>query len=291
MGTIRNIFEHLKHKNLFENYLPIFRLFICFHIIKKIFINWGSISLLFEQNIRFTEKMITKMPYLREGFILDIPLIIQIVLVLTILFAFGIGKNITSMLLFSSWVLISDMFAEIGNGGDNLLFFILLYLPFTNSYKYFSFSKYKERRILNFVSNLAVYSIMIHLCLAYFISGIHKAHSDVWFNGVATYYILNLERFISPLNHLISKNAFYIVCSTYFTIMFELLFPFLIWFKQTRKVFLISGIFLHLSIYFLMMIYDFEILFISIYGFFITDSYYLKIINKVKNKFPKWQMA
>ncbi len=112
----------------------------------------------------------------------------------------------------------------------------------------------------------------------------HKIHSDVWFNGVANYYILNLERFCSPLNIYFSKNTFFIATSTYFTLFFELLFPFLVWFKLWRNTFLISGILLHLGIYFFMLIYDFEILFIMTYGFFLTNSEWEKIINWVRTK-------
>ena len=46
-----------------------------------------------------------------------------------------------------------------------------------------------------FFSNLAGFSICLHLCFIYFISAIHKIHADVWFNGVATYYTFNIERF------------------------------------------------------------------------------------------------
>ena len=70
---------------------------------------------------------------------------------------------------------------------------------------------------------------------------------------------------------------FFVGFSTYFTLAFELLFPLFIWNKFYRKFLIFSGIMLHLGIYFFMMIYDFEILFIMIYGFFLTNKQWSKI--------------
>lgn len=122
---------------------------------------------------------------------------------------------------------------------------------------------------------------MIHLCLAYWVSAFHKIHSDVWYNGVATYYIWQLDRFSSPINFLFMKNSFIITLSTYFTLFFESLFPFLVWFRQTRYFFLVAGVLLHLGIYLTMMIYDFQILFIIIYGFFLKDEIFEYFYQKI----------
>lgn len=62
-----------------------------------------------------------------------------------------------------------------------------------------------------------------------------------------------------------------------------------IWVKQLKNLTLMIGLLMHLGIYFLIMIHDFEILFIATYGLFITDDewnrYYLnlkKFINVSK---------
>jgi hypothetical protein len=218
-------------------------------------------------------------------------------IVLSILFAFGIGKRFTAFLLAISLYFNGELIYLYSNGGDNLLTFIAIYLVFVNSYDYLSFSKLKYKKeqinkISNMVSNLAVLSIMIHLCLVYFVSFMHKIHSDMWFNGVATYYILNLERYKSPFNHLFANNAFVIAVSTYGTLAFELLFPLFIWNKKFRSILLFFGILLHMGIYFFMKIYDFEILFIMVYGFFISNNEWKSIINwlniKTKNR---WKLA
>lgn len=188
---------------------------------------------------------------------------------------------------------IKQFVCELSDGGDNLLYFLSLYMVFANSYKHFSFTKYKNRKLSNLISNLCVYSVLFHLCFVYLIQGLHKTHSDVWFNGVANYYILHINRFCSPLNHYFYNNFYFIPFSAYYTLFFELFFWIFIQLNKTRKWMVISGILLHLSIYFFMMIYDFQLLFIAIYGFFISDKYWgdkLQLlyhkIDRFKNKKP-----
>lgn len=286
LSTIKNKFikfqKSISEENLFENYLPIFRVYLSFHIIKKIFLNWSSTDLFFNEAV-FQSKFFDISSFIYSQVFNGVPLINVITLILAIFYAFGIGKYLTAVLLFFSYLIYFEPFLDVGNGGDNLLYFILIYMSFANSYKYFTLKNtYKLNFFSNTISNLASLSIMFHLCLIYFVSGVHKLNSDVWFNGVATYYIWQLERFNAPINDLFYKNSFIIAMSTYVTILFEILFPFLIWFKKVRPLFLILGILLHLGIYFTMMIYDFEILFIFIYGFWISNQDWEIIFNRLK---------
>jgi hypothetical protein len=110
-------------------------------------------------------------------------------------------------------------------------------------------------------------------------------HSDVWYNGVASYYTLNLERFRgTSVNSYIANNGYIVTISTYGVLLLELVFPFLIWFKKPRFFLIVGGILMHLFILIFMMIFDFELIFISIYGLFISkpEWKYLKQINIIK---------
>lgn len=284
MGKLIN---YLGSKNHYAAYLAIFRVFLCFHIVKKIYVNWGSLSILLENAANERSYYFEKFPMLFIN-IANIPLFILIIYALCVLWLLGIGKNITILALSVMYLFFASVFAELANGGDNLLYFILFYMVFTDSYQYFSLTK-SNGKYNNVVSNLSSLSIMIHLCLVYFVSAFHKIHADEWFNGVATYYIWNIDRFKSPFNDWFSRNSFIIAATTYVTLWFEVFFPVLVWFKQTRALLLIVGIALHLGIYFTMMIYDFEILFIALYGFWVSNSFWEKIIFKASTKFNlKW---
>lgn len=284
MGKINNLIKYLSSKNNYSIYLSIFRVFICFHIFKKIFIIWGSQTILFKDDVFFEKRKIFIDYFgLNSSMISDnSSIFLSIIIITLILILFGIGKRITLIVLYIEMKILQELTYPILNGGDNLMIFVLLYLVFTNCFEHLTLYKNskKHSKLSNVISNLAVFSICLHLGYVYFISAIHKIHSDVWFNGTALYYILHLERFTSPISYLINKNGVITTIATYLTILFELLFIFFIWQKQTKKIFIVTGILLHLGIYFFMMIYDFEIFYISLYGFFLPNTFWEKIYTK-----------
>lgn len=292
MGKINYLTNHLIKENHFKYYLGIFRVFLVLLIFNKIYHLWSNQSILLS-NSGFYVHSKTLYDYIGipTSVVLENSMYLLISVIITLIFfLFGIGKKMTALILFIQIYFINSFITPILNGGDNLLTFILLYFIFTNSYDFLSLNKpSKNKELSNFFSNLAVYAILIHLCYVYFITGIHKIHSDVWFNGTATYYILNLERFQSPISYLIKDSAILTTILTYITVIFELFFCVLIWLKPFRNFMLSIGLLIHLGIFFFMMIFDFEIFFISLYGFFLTNYEWRKIINKLT--FNKKQYA
>lgn len=280
----------LEEKNNYSLYLAVFRVFICFHLAKDIFLSWPYLGILYGPGSFLapvptfvSELLRIDSNVIREHY----QLFIAFYLVVIVLYLFGIGKHLTALVLFLLHQTLQRLCPLILNGGDNLLTFIILYMIFANSYEYFSIRSLQWRKAIlrrtsNLLSNLAVLAIVLHLCMAYFWSAVHKIHADVWFNGVATYYTFNLERFRgTPFNHWLAQNGYFVTLSTYATVGYELFFPVLIWFRQTRLLMIFGGLLLHLGIYVFMMIYDFEIVFIMTYGFFFADETWLRVINKV----------
>jgi hypothetical protein len=85
------------------------------------------------------------------------------------LFIFGIGRNITALLVYVLYEFNQGLSHFTQNGGDNLMKFTLLYMVFANSFQHFSVDSKKENGVIsNTLSNLAGYSVQIHVCLAYF---------------------------------------------------------------------------------------------------------------------------
>lgn len=280
-------------------YSSLFRVFIALFLIKDIVITNSLKNLLYIGNefyitneSFFLEVLSINTSFVRNNF----NFFNVLYLVVIILYLFGVGKRITAFTLYIIFDIMQQLNPITLNGGDNLLKFILLYMVFINSYDYFSISKlnYKNSehtKLSNFLSNLGILSIKLHLCLVYFLAGIHKINADVWFNGVATYYTLSLERFRgTSFNLKLAQNAFLVLISTYMTILIEISYPFLVWFKATRKTLIILAILLHLSISILMMLLDFQMVFILVQGFFFTDKEILLVMNKIKyyKKNRKW---
>jgi hypothetical protein len=176
------------------------------------------------------------------------------------------------------------------NGGDNLLKFSFLYLIFADSYRYLSVNPSKNFDITtNIFNNLVGLSIQLHLCLAYFLSTVYKLNSSVWFHGTATYYTLSLERFQgSFINKLIANNGYLVTFSTFATLIIELSFPFLVWFKSTKNIVLSLTFLLHIGIFWMMMIYDFQIIFLLMHPFFYTNSELVKFCKPITSKIASY---
>jgi hypothetical protein len=287
MQFINKVNYLLNKENTKTVYLSIFRIYIALHIIKKLLFYLPYLNLIYGKDSFVVSRSEDVYGFLNLDFFRDHNfLLVYSVLVLSILFLFGIGKHLTCIFLYILVEILQRMNYYPLNGGDNLLKFVLLYLCFCNCYSYFCIKNKDEVSPLsNFMTNLGVFSIVFHLCIIYFVSAIHKIHSDVWFNGVASYYALSIERFSgTSINSVLTKNGMFVTITTYLTLAFELSFPFLVFNKNFKHIVLISGILLHISIYIFMMIHDFQILYISIYGLFYNNSDFFKLNNYIKSK-------
>lgn len=290
MTKINSIVLSLITENKYSLYFSFFRIFIAILLLKKLLLQWTLISLLYTgksylipTNSTVSEFFISfNTDFIRS----QIYIFLGLYFLLLLFFLFGIGKNITAIALFLFYDVLQKLCPQILNGGDNYMRFILLYFCFANSFDYLTLGKYKINKfseINKLFTNLAGLSICIHLCLIYFISAIHKIHTDVWFNGIATYYTFNIERFNGThINNYISKNYFFVTLSTYGTWLIELLYPVLIWFKETKKIMIVLVIILHIGIAIFMMLYDFQLLFIFVQGFFISNESWLKFYSTLK---------
>jgi len=286
--------KNFQYNNKHSIYLSAFRIFVCLYILKDICLSWGFIDLLYTGNSLLPATPSVLLEYLSistDFFRENIKYFLLFYITSTLFFFFGIGKNFTALIVFICFDINQRLCHITLNGGDNLLRFILLYLIFTDCYRYFSIKPLtvkneSVKKLVNLSTNLAVLSICMHLCWVYFSSALHKIHADVWFNGVATYYTMSLERFSgTPFNDILAKNALFVTISTYFTIVVEMFFPVLVWFRQTKWFFLAAGVMLHLGIFIFMMIYGFQLIFIATYGFFITDKEWRQFRDFLNNTY------
>jgi hypothetical protein len=291
MLSLKNTYNWLITKNQRSFYLSIFRVYLCFHLLKDVFFQWSSLRILYnhESFLRVhKDALLDSLGLYRfqeyyQLFILFYTIVIS-------LYLFGIGKHKVAFVLFLCVDVMQRSSSLILNGGDNLLKFLLLYMIFADSYNYFSLSSIEVgrndfKKLSNLLSNLSSMSIVIHLSFIYFFSGIHKIHSDVWFNGIALYFILQLERFKGTVfNETIAKNGYIITLAAYCVALWETFFIVLVWSKLSRGLMLSIGIVMHLSIYIFMMIHDFEILYIMCYGFFFSNKEMVRICNSLKRR-------
>jgi len=289
---MKKLIAHLEREVPNSLYLAIFRLFVCFHLLKKVVLLAPSANVLYGTDAFVHHEAASFFGIPLDVFRTHYDLLIPVYVFLIGLFLFGIGRNLTALFLYIVFRLFQEMTGVVSNGGDNLLAFIMLYLVFANSYRYFAVKSEflrMPRKLDNFVTNLSCGSIMVHLCLVYFFSAVGKLNTQEWYKGVALYYTLASERFGgTPINVVLVKNVVFTTFGTYFTLLFQMAFPFLIWIRRMRIPLAIAGMAMHLSIYVLLMIHDFAILFIFIfvYGFFFTNQEIMRAYHKAKRLFP-----
>jgi hypothetical protein len=203
-----------------------------------------------------------------------------------LLFLFGIGKNIMAAIVFCLLFLLQRLNNAEVNGGDALARFLIFYLIFANSFQYFAVKKSSSTPVTNLISNLASFSMMLQLCIAYYFGFYNKVINPYWQDGSAMYYIFNTHAYASTgLNKTLSQYNWLTIFFTYATLVLEVSFPFLIWFKKCRNPLMILGVILHLSIYFLMMLYNLQIVFLIFYGLFFTHEEWMNFLKKRINIF------
>lgn len=212
---------------------------------------------------------------------------------LSICFMLGILVKFSVIGLFFSVFLLKIRNLYLMDGADNVIsavlpfFFFIETISFSDKYQSFKqsfFNRYLVyKEVLMISSKLFSYAIMIQVCIIYLFSGIHKLHGETWINGTALYYILNSDDFSpSHFNQLFTQSLILVKVATWFTIFFQLTFPFLIWYKPFKKIYIILGIILHISIFIMMKIDNFSFVMIAIYSIFINNQQYINFSNPFK---------
>lgn len=284
----------LQKENYKSFYLAFLRVAICCWLLKELAINWSSLDTLFGPSGFVVPKnnFINRLPgggflFAKRHYIWFIAAYIFLIVANLL----GIGRNIGALMLFIIMYMVQKMNVSNVNGGDILARMILFYLVFADSYRYFVLFKQKwqddeRQKLLNLLSNLAALSIMLQLCVAYFSAGVTKLIEPVWWQGEATYYAMSMERYIgTSFNKNLIQQKWIDYATNYGTLVFELLFPVLIWIRKFRKPLLYAGVLFHACIYIFLMIYGFEIVFVLTYGLFLPNRQWLGVAQKTANFF------
>jgi hypothetical protein len=277
MIFINNIIKHLESKNHKGFYLSVMRVLLGVFLLKEIalkipYTNWlYSNTSIFQFNNHSSFIVLgIDVTVLKQYY----QFIIAVYISAIIFFIFGIGKRYTAFAIFMLILVLQKINNSTVNGGDKMARLLLFYFVFANSFDYCCYKiKSNTSTINNVVSNLAAYSMMLQLCLAYFVAFINKINNPYWFNGSAIYYVFQTQAYQgTSINSSLAKSHLFVYVSTYFTLLFEGGFPFLIWFKKLRLPLVIAGLILHFGIYFFMMIYNLQIIFLLPYCLFFTND-------------------
>jgi hypothetical protein len=205
-------------------------------------------------------------------------------------FILGIFTRISSIVLFFLLLIFKIRDIYLLDGADNVISVILPFFMFLDSYSFSVFYEEKTRPIKNkfqpyliITSNWFSTAMMLQICIIYFFASLHKLQGTVWVDGTALYYILNSDDFsASSLNAIITSSIILVKFFTWFSIAFQLSFPFLVLLKKTKYLVLLLGVLFHIGIFILMRIDNFSLIMLACYTIFLTDNEYLNILHKLK---------
>ncbi|MDJ0367125.1 HTTM domain-containing protein [Hymenobacter sp. H14-R3] len=274
--------------------LSIYRVILSFLVIKNMIFYYGTADEMFGAdtmvNYQLYHQIINRsvlawleypfqLPYAAKAYIF-------LVFVLAFLFLFGIYKRVVGTLFCLSLMVLNLRNNFILDGSDNVMQVTLPFLVLAHSYNYFVYDVrlraldglQRNRWVALFTSTGATWAaraLMIQVCFIYFFTAIAKMQGSMWLNGTATYYTMRVEEFRQTAwNIPLTNNHYFVVLSTYFTVLWELSFAFLVWFRRTRLLVLLCGVALHVGIWFFMRIDNFSWIMIGTYFVFVTNQEY-----------------
>jgi hypothetical protein len=201
-----------------------------------------------------------------------------------LLFMGGIGKNFLAFLVFLfHWIWV-DLTMPLLTWGDTILKFSLLYFTFVNSFYYLSV---KMVRTESFLSQLGIWSMILHLFLVYLNNAYFKIMDIDWQEGRALFYSFSqYPSFETSVLKPIISNAFLTKYLGYLVILQQLTFvPLVIW-RKTRYGAILISILIHLTMMFQFGLWKFELIVILLYGFLLSDDEWKRLIpTKIQSKF------
>ncbi len=197
--------------------------------------------------------------------------------IVLIAFILGVGKNLTSFLVFCFHLVVMEMTFSLMTWGDIILKFSLLYFVLADSFKYLSLQKSNGN--LSFISQLAVWSIILHLFLVYLNNAYFKILDKDWQQGIAVFYSFSqYSGFQDSFWYSILSHKFMANFINYFIIFQQLTFVPLVLWKKSRKLAIIVSIFIHIIMMFQFGLWKFEIIVILLYGFLLNDREWRKLL-------------
>lgn len=208
-------------------------------------------------------------------------------LVAAIALLLGVRKLLFGLLLCASLLLLKMRNIFILDGGDNLIQVLLPFiaisesLPLLESAKHAGPATGRLAAVRHTLGRLGSYGIRLEVCYVYFFAFLHKLPGPLWLDGTATYYVMRTAEFQgTSLNIWLTQSAFFVKFTTYSTLVWEALFPFLIWTRGFPKYALLGfSVLMHLGILLFMRIDNYSVVMLTAYCAFLTNAEFLAIKN------------
>ena len=182
-------------------------------------------------------------------------------ILLAVAFILGWRTRAVTPLLFVFYAGINAQNVSIADGGNYFLRIMLIYLVFADVSRRWSLDarrrarkNSKETEAGTVLHNLALCLVVAQLCMVYLEAGLYKVQGSMWQDGTAMYYPLNSAAYgVFPwLSQLATSFAPMVVLVTYFSVLIQIAFTFMLFNRITRRIALIGILGMHLGIAVLM---------------------------------------
>lgn len=180
-----------------------------------------------------------------------------IAIALAVAFVLGWRTRAVTPLLFIFYTAINAQNTPISDGGNYFIRIMLIYLIFADISRRWSLDSRRRRKkglgetqTGTVLHNLALVLVVGQLCLVYLEAGLYKVQGSLWQDGTAIYYPVQSEAYgVFPwLADLLTFSSWAVVLVTYFTVIVQIAFPFLLFHRVTRRIALVSILAMHLGI-------------------------------------------
>ncbi|MCC6250914.1 MAG: HTTM domain-containing protein [Bacteroidia bacterium] len=188
-------------------------------------------------------------------------------------------KRISLVVIYILLMNIYHKTAPLQNGGFSLLTMVFFMLLFIDEHAA-NTKNFYWRTIKLAICNFGFLLIRLQIVTLYLVASWYKLQGQTWIDGTAFYYVLYNEMYTQPLfTNAFIDNTFIIKSVSWFTLLFQMLFPFFVWIKKTKKIMIAAGVFFHVMIAWMMGIVDFGIIMILMYTMFNTEEFNTKVLN------------
>lgn len=182
----------------------------------------------------------------------------------------GIASRLSAFVAFVMHVSILHRNMAPNYGVDMIATFFLFYLCFAD------FSSPEKRRAAGpkaWLGSMALRFLQLQTCIIYMYAGLDKVKGPQWWGGEALWGVVSNVQIARWDFSFLSSFPLGVVLATYFTLVWEIYFPVLVWFKAVRPYVLVFGVLLHIGIGVTVSIPFFGALMIISYIPFLEEDY------------------
>ena len=177
------------------------------------------------------------------------------------MFALGLCTRVTAPLSLLLAISYANRAAGAQFGLDQIICFLCLYLALGNCGARFSLDQYffskQNGRAGGWLSHssatspwntIALRLIQLHMCLVYLFAGLGKLQGSTWWDGTAIWYSLSSYEYQTFDLTWLAEHLWFVNLVTLVAVAWEITYPFLIWNRLARPIYLLIAIAVHLGI-------------------------------------------